>query len=267
MKKYLLIITSFAFAFLTNSCTKQNGSLLENEFGNANSTQPNPSLGIDLNKPSVLAFLNKLKISKDQVKYYNEVILPQKIAGNLKYKNPYCIEQIIQKFGIERKDAERVTAEKTMSYNAEIIKRYGSFDNWYKSYKKALEKKDLRFNNARVTTPETLESGPGWGYKVTLLAPDNNIYNLRAESYGYLMDYFDMQGYDFANCDRSGCGSTCVSYLYAGQIDDTEQSFLNDCEREGGWFLPCVTYIQGDISMGGPSEDIFSFWIYLFGCI
>jgi ferredoxin len=258
MKKYLLIITSFAFAFLTNSCTKQNSSLLENEFGNANSTQAKPSLGIDLNKPSVLAFLDKLKISKDQVKYYNEVILPQKIADNLKYKNPYSLEQIIEKFGIERKDAKRVTAEKTFNFNAQIIKRYGSYDNWYINIKKALKKKELRKQQTSFSennlSIDVIDSNTG----IEMDLFGNPFYNI--------MDVLGVQGWEFSSdCEQAGCSTTCISYIMEGEIDDSEQSYLSDCERDGNWFLPCVTYQNSqDIRIGVDAEYFYDIWSLLY---
>ncbi len=260
MKKNLLFVATFSFALLINSCTKQSSTLSESEIEKPASPQSKPSNALDISKPTTLTFLNKLGISKEQVNYYYSVALPQKNAKNIQYKNPYTLEQIMNEFGLKKADAEKVTAEKTSNFNAEIIKRFGSFKNWYIAYKIAIQKKEIN--------RKEFSSSLSGDFVLNIVNSNNGDYmTFMGTPFYYIMDALEVQGYQFdQQCDRAGVGPTCVSYLMEGGIDDSEQSYLDDCERDGNWFLPCVTYQASQaLRIGIEAETFFDIWS-LFHC-
>lgn len=141
--------------------------------------------------------------------------------------------------------------------------RYGTARNWER-YINAFKQR-IRYypETVPIANPETsMASGPCTKvYKVTIYESD--YYNGRTFNVcegTYIIDALEEQGYQFSGCDRAGVGSACVAKLVSGSIDQSDQTFLSDCQIEAGFVLPCVAYATSDCSLiMNQDENLYQF--------
>jgi ferredoxin len=142
-----------------------------------------------------------------------------------------------------------------------LLQRYGSYENYLKACEAFDKKQDEKYRKAKLEAGEPVSTTTNddrlficWHTDYETKVKDR----LRVSKWAYILDYFEMQGFDYGHdCDRKGTATNCVAKITNGYYDDSDQSALSDCERDLKYILPCVTYAESDIEMLGGAFELF----------
>ena len=84
---------------------------------------------------------------------------------------------------------------------------------------------------------------------------DNGIESFDCPEEEYILDAAEDAGIALPYSCRAGACCSCAAKIIAGEVDQSDQSFLDDEQIEAGYVLLCVAYPKTDLVVKPGVED------------